>query len=934
MRIELPELCLVALIGASGSGKSSFAKTRFKATEVLSSDYFRGLVSDDETDQSATAAAFDSLFYLAGKRLEAGRLTVIDTTNVQKKARDQVLRLAREQNVLAAAIVFDMPPSLCIERNRARPDRNFGPQVVQNHMRDLRRGIKNLRKEGFRYVYTFTTPDEAAEAEIVRTRLWNDKKDEAGPFDIIGDVHGCYDELCALLEKLGYVLDRAACKARPPENRRAVFLGDLCDRGPKNAETLRLVMNMTDAGGALCVPGNHDVKLLRRLRGADVKLTHGLDITVLQLERESPEFLDRAAAFLDGLVSHYVFDRGRLVVSHAGLKEAWQGRSSGRVREFCLYGETTGETDEFGLPVRLNWAGEYRGKALVVYGHVPSREPRFLNNTACIDTGCVFGGSLSAYRYPEGEVVSVEAAREYYAPVKPLDYNSNTISPGMAGLPGMEARPKPADPLSAASLSAASLSAASLSAASLSPLPGAQSPPGVEDLPFIDDLLGRLCIQTRLRRNIVVEEESGAAALEIISRFSANPRWLIYLPPTMSPCKTSSLPEFLEHPREALEYYRKAGLNRLVCEEKHMGSRAVIVLCRGPKTAADRFGVKDGSAGIIYTRTGRHFFDPPGAASGASAKAGAKTEAKTGAAGTEEAILERLRAVLDRSGFWEQFTSDWVCLDTEILPWSAKARSLLLEQYAPVGRSGRDGLAAGIAALKQALARGPAEALPDMPSAAPDKHDKAPASMSIAETLERFEGRGECLNRYTEAYRHYCRRVSSVEDYRIAPFHILATEGKVWNGENHLDHLETIRRYMTGTDPLFITTGHLAFDLAGEEALATDWWLRLTSSGGEGMVVKPLDFIARRGTELLQPAVKCRGREYLRIIYGPEYSAPEKLERLRRRSLAKKGRLALAEFALGMESLERFIRGEPFHRVHECVFAILALENEAVDPRL
>jgi protein phosphatase len=897
VRIELPELCLVALIGASGSGKSTFAKNHFKTTEVLSSDYFRGLVSDDETDQSATAAAFDSLFYIAGKRLEAGKLTVIDATNVQKKARDEILRLAKEQNVLAAAIIFDMPQPLCLERNKARQDRNFGAHVVQDHIRELRRSIKHLKKEGFRFVYTFTTPDEAA--EIVRTKLWNDKKDETGPFDIIGDVHGCYDELCTLLEKMGYTVDRAGGAALPPANRRAIFLGDLCDRGPKSAEALRLAMNMSEAGTALCIPGNHEVKLLRKLRGADVQLTHGLDSTVSQLERESPEFIERVSAFLDGLVSHYVLDRGRLVVSHAGLKEAWQGRSSGRVRSFCLYGETTGETDEFGLPVRLEWAGEYRGRALVVYGHIPSREPRFLNNTVCIDTGCVFGGSLSAYRYPEAEVVSVAAAREYYAPVKSLDYDSNTVpsveaSSAGAGLPPEISRTKPASP----------------------PLPG------VENLPDIEDVLGRLNIQTRLYRNIVIGEESSAAALEIMSRFSADPRWLIYLPPTMSPCKTSSLPEFLEHPAEAFAYYREAGIAQLVCEEKHMGSRAVMVLCRNPETALNRFGVPDGSRGIIHTRTGRHFFDPSDSV----------TEV-----GIEGAILERLRAVLEHTGFWEQFATDWVCLDTELMPWSAKARALLLEQYAPAGRAGRDGLAAGIAALKQAI-RGPAMGStvewPDTPSE--KQHGSPPVSMNIVATLEQFEQRRRCLDRYTEAYRRYCWTVSSVEDYRIAPFHILATEGKVWNDENHLYHMETIKRYMTGTDPLFIATNYITADLDNKRSVTdtTDWWLGLTGSGGEGMVVKPLNFIACRRRELLQPAVKCRGQEYLRIIYGPEYTESEKLQRLRNRSLTKKRRLALAEFALGQESLERFVRREPFHRLHECVFAVLALENEVVDPRL
>ncbi|MDR2607187.1 MAG: hypothetical protein LBC57_02250, partial [Treponema sp.] len=575
-------------------------------------------------------------------------------------------------------------------------------------------------------------------------------------------------------------------------------------------------------------------------------------------------------------------------------------------------------------------------------------------------TGCVFGGSLSAYRYPEAEVVSVAAAREYYVPAKPLDYDSNAVSGGISTRPAAMNGDTAAG--NAVSSSGDTVSAAAGSGAVNDRLEKAQpnSPaasfPGIENLPAIEDVLGRLNIQTRLHHSIVIGEESSAAALEIMSRFSADPRWLIYLPPTMSPCKTSSLPEFLEHPAEAFEYYRKAGIARVVCEEKHMGSRAVIVLCRNQETALDRFGVQDGSRGIIYTRTGRHFFDPSETLVNAGATAAAT-------AGTERAILERLGNVLDRSGFWEEFSTGWVCLDTELMPWSAKARSLLLEQYAPTGRAGRDGLAASIAALKQAIqvppekstglsVSSPVKELPDLPPDAPSVKQPAvlppesvpsekqrggpPVDMNIAAVLEQFEGRRECLGRYTEAYRRYCWTLSSVEDYRIAPFHILATEGKVWNDENHCCHMETIKRYMTGADPLFIATNHIAVDLDNKEsvAAATDWWLGLTGSGGEGMVVKPLDFIARRGTELLQPAVKCRGREYLRIIYGPEYTESKKLERLRKRSLTKKRRLALAEFALGQESLERFVRREPLHRLHECVFAVLALENEAVDPRL
>jgi len=869
MKIEIPELCLVAMIGASGSGKSSFAKKHFKATEVLSSDYFRGLVSDDESDQSATEAAFESLYYICCKRLERGRLTVIDATSVQQFARKKIIDIARSHDMLPVAIVFDMPEDLCIERNRTRPDRNVGPQVVKKHVRDLTRNLRNLQKEGFRYVHILHSQEEVDSVEIVRTKLWNDKRDESGPFDIIGDIHGCYDELTELLEKLQYDVDRKSHTAVPPVGRRAIFLGDLCDRGPANASVLHMVMNMVESGAALCVPGNHDVKLLRKLRGNDVKLTHGLDLTVKELEQEPQWFIDKTIQFLEGLVSHYVLDQGKLVVSHAGLCEKFHGRSSGRVRGFCLYGDTTGETDEFGLPVRRNWAEEYRGKALVVYGHIPSAQTQSLNNTICIDTGCVFGGKLTSYRYPEGELIEVPAKREYYAPAKPLNYNAAITANGC-------------------------------------------------NEPDIADVLGKRRVSTRMYRETAISEEASSLTLEIMSRFSANPRWLIYLPPTMSPSGTSKLDSFLEHPLEAFDYYKKHGVSKIICEEKHMGSRAVIVLCRNGETAKTRFGINGDSPpqdvpGIIYTRTGRHFF--------------------TGAEKAhEQAILIRLQTALNNSGFWDAFSTDWVCLDTELMPWSAKARALILEQYAPTGTAGRGGLAKAVSALTAAKMSYNGSNISDIKI-----ESGTPGDMNIATVLEDYRIRLECLERYTEAYRRYCWPVSSVDDYRIAPFHILATEGKVWHDENHLRHLTVIRDYITsGGDPIFIATNHLTADLNDDAsvAAAVDWWLNLTNSGGEGMVVKPLDFTASDKNAILQPAVKCRGREYLRIIYGPDYTTTAHLDRLRKRSLRRKQELALSEFALGMESLERFVNKESFYRVHECVFAVLALENETVDPRL
>ena len=414
--LAIPDLSLVALVGPSGCGKSTFARAHFRPTEILSSDFFRGLVSDDENDQGATRAAFESLHFVAARRLEYGRLAVIDATNVQPEARAPLVALAREHDVMAVAIVLNIPEELCRARDEERTERNVGPDVIRVQAERMRQSLRVLQGEGFRRVHVLNTPEEVAAVRIVREPLPPDRRGDHGPFDIVGDVHGCADELEALLALLGYSPgDDGAW--RHPAGRRLVFLGDLVDRGPRVPDVLRIAMATVGAGAGLCVPGNHDAKLVRALRGKNVKLLHGLDRSMAQLDEETPEFRRRVAAFLDGLPSHYVLDGGRLVVAHAGLKEHMQGRESGRIREFALYGDTTGEVDELGLPVRLDWAADYRGRAAVVYGHTPMAAPVWVNDTINIDTGCVFGGRLSALRWPEQEVVSVPA-RERYAETK------------------------------------------------------------------------------------------------------------------------------------------------------------------------------------------------------------------------------------------------------------------------------------------------------------------------------------------------------------------------------------------------------------------------------------------------------------------------------------------------------------------------------------
>jgi protein phosphatase len=389
-----------------------------------------------------------------------------------------------------------------------------------------------------------------------------------------------------------------------------------------------------------------------------------------------------------------------------------------------------------------------------------------------------------------------------------------------------------------------------------------------------------------------------------MSRFAANPKWLIYLPPTMSPCETSDQDGFLEYPTEAFSYFRSNGVAQVVCEEKHMGSRAVLVVCRDEQTALERFGIV-GEAGIVYTRTGRRFF--PDSA-------------------IEVQFLARIRAAMEASGFWSQFNTSWACLDCELMPWSAKAQELLRSQYAAVGAAGRAALPKAVAALQQAADRLGSET----------SSGQSTYSSDVDEILGRFQNRGKAIDRFVTAYREYCWPVKSIDDLKLAPFHLLATEGKVHAAQDHVWHMETLAAICRHDPALLVTTPFKVIDLGDSESEATGvrWWLELTGRGGEGMVVKPFQFIASGSKGLIQPAVKCRGREYLRIIYGPEYTFPENLSRLRKRGLATKRSLALREFALGVEGLERFAKFEPLRHVHECVFGVLALESEPVDPRL
>ena len=1164
--IQIPDFAVVVLVGTSGSGKSTFARTHFKPTEILSSDAFRGLVSDDENEQAATTDAFDALHYVAKIRLRNRKLVVIDATNVQEDARKPLLHLAKSQDCLAVAIVLNVPEWVCAERNALRPDRQFGTHVIRNQSRNLRQSLQNLKREGFRYVFALGEA-QIANAVIERTPLWTDRRAEPGPFDIIGDVHGCYDELTELLTLLNYAPDTENGTEngvwRHPLGRRVAFVGDLVDRGPKVVETVRLVQRMMAAGTALCVPGNHDMKLMRALSGKNVTVSHGLADSLAQIEAlpegERETFKTEYIAWADSLVSHLWLDGGALCVAHAGMKEAYIGRASGRVRDFALFGETTGETDEFGLPVRSAWASDYRGKTSVVYGHTPVPAAQWLNNTLNLDTGCVFGGALTALLWPEKEIVSVAAKQTYAEPIRPFlpakapaalereatettlltlaarhiearkvgaeavrnKHRLQSDADKYAGIAGeLERKAQAAEEAGNAELAAkfrkekanyertvaeiepllvdatnkanlvlraildaenqlrllaehANVTLPDFDAALDSEVAKTDAPaldPEIDaiiddslremkedqiknrelavevitaknnlqaevdrndrmelkllekiqeaatkddkreiaalleekkrlnliqdkmridlekaiadteaikaamrdeeerlrirasealsmkarlrhaemqkrtitaidsfdlmklelareleklqarladreaseaarqafapqpasaqwehdELLRAEDVLGKRLVETRLMGNVTIPAANSAAALEAVSRFAVEPRWLIYLPPTMSPCETAPEGEpLLERPEEAFAYFRSQGVERVICQRKHMGSRAVIVICRDEEAARVRFGQKTGSGiiGQIYTRTGRHFFDEPEWNSG---------------------LLAEMARAMTTANFWEEFATDWACFDCELMPWNAKAQGLLREQYAPVGAA-QLALTAAIAATEAGRARG----------------------LDLGALPEILTQRKDDVSRYADAYARYCWNVRGVEDIRIAPFHLLATEGRTHTDRPHDWHIETLSALAAQSENLLATESRIVETRdADSQAEGIAWWRELTDAGGEGMVVKPLEWIVRGPKGLVQPALKARGREYLRIIYGPEYTEPENLARLRLRGLGGKRSLALREFALGIEGLERFARKEPLRRVHECAFGVLALESEPVDPRL
>jgi protein phosphatase len=412
--LRISPSALVVLIGPTASGKSSFAAKHFKATQIISSDTCRALIADDEADQEASRDAFRLFHRIISERLKRGLLTVADSTALTLHARSELLRLAMLYNRPTFAIVFSVQPEIQRQWNQQR-HRHVPAHVLTEHRQMIQQTIHVICNEGFNQLTILRSPQEIDRVQIRIGAYFPDQ--DHGPFDLIGDVHGCYHELTALLTKLGYT--QQGVTWTHPERRCLIFVGDVADRGPANIQVWQLILNLVDTGNALLVPGNHDNKLMRWLMGHPVRMGRGLDRTIAEIEAlpmvERHSLRERILTILRSTQSYLILDNGKLIVTHAGIRDEMIGRWDRQVNSFCLYGDVAG-FEKDGLPIRRNWAADRNVSAqspLIVYGHVVVDEPAFINETVDIDTGCCFGGSLTALRYPERTFVSIDAQRVY-----------------------------------------------------------------------------------------------------------------------------------------------------------------------------------------------------------------------------------------------------------------------------------------------------------------------------------------------------------------------------------------------------------------------------------------------------------------------------------------------------------------------------------------
>ncbi|MGM0845102.1 MAG: polynucleotide kinase-phosphatase [Bacillota bacterium] len=864
MEVVLPYAGIVLLVGPSNSGKSTLLKSfvdkkQLLSSEVISSDDFRVLVSDSEfidwkqkandvSDalydqyQKISSEAFSLMDNLIESRCRLNKLTIVDATHLHPDDRKRYIAIAKNNHVPITAIILDVEQNILLQRDELR-DNPRGKRRIKQQYQVFKREKRFIKKEGYHASYFIQHPDE-----IELSRHYNNpiELDVDKGIDIIGDIHGCFDEMIVLLGKLGYERNDEDYFIHP-EGRKFLSLGDVMSRGPKSLETMQFFLRHVNEGLAYMIDSNHGWKIARWLDGRKVTLNHGDEFVEKELkqfqeqhgEEQTAELKRQLKEFLLGAPSHYVVTKKgvpTLVCTHAGIKDEFIGKQSHDVSDFCRYGDTAG-LDEGGKPIRKDWTIDHKSSTLILWGHDPKPKPLIINNTINIDQGVVFGGELTALRYPEKEFVSVKAKEDY----------SGTDSNPLKELEKKRLNP-----------------------------------------PNIAKFINGYSVLAEDIGEIRIPKENVLSSLDAVSHYTVPIEELVYIPPTMSPApRPSALEDYLEHPREVIEYYRSMGVEKMVAEKKHMGSRGILMLFNNKESGLKYVGCE--TLGVIYTRSGRRFFHGE----------------------VESEILQRLNDGLNQHNYFHKYQTDYVLLDAEIMPWNLKAKELISSQYAHVSEN---------AILDRTMIK--------------SKLEKAVHSNEELEAwLAQYDDKLHNALVFKEVFQKYCWDIEDINGIQIAPFHVLAHSNETFFDKPHTWHMEKNREFAEMAE-LFVETEYMVIEDSSSEETVINWWETITSDGHEGIVIKPETFLSKSQGKLIQPAIKVRGRKYLHIIYGMDYLLPANLDRLKKRNVSKKQKLALKEFSLGLEGIRRFVNGESIERVHECVLGTLAMESDPVDPRL
>lgn len=861
MKIILPYAGIVLLIGPSNSGKSTLLKQlvdkgQVLPSEIISSDEYRVRVSNVEfidwahrwkdvseslydEYQRISAEAFSLMEATIEARCRLNKITFVDATHLYPDDRKRYIELAKKHHVPVVSLVLDVDQELLLLRDKNRENPRGSKRIKQQYQ-VFKREKRFIKKEGYFATYFITVTNEV---EVTRANSNATHLEVENGIDIIGDIHGCYEEMIQLLEQLGYEKNAQELYVHP-EGRKFLSLGDIMSRGPESLKTMSFFLRHVKEKLAYMIDSNHGWKIARWLEGKNVTLNHGDELVAREFEQyEHLDDIDRLKEelkeFLLKAPSHYVLTKNgipTLVCTHAGIKDEFIGKQSDDISDYCRYGDHEG-VDDTGRPIRKDWTIHHKTSILIVWGHDPKPKPLVINNTINIDQGVVFGGELTAFRYPEKKFVAVQAKEDY--------------SKGQNN-PLIELKKKRLNP------------------------------------PNIAKFIDGFSVLTGELGKVEIPKQYALASIDTVSHYTVPIEELVYIPPTMSPTPaTSSLEYYLEHPKEAIDYYRNMGIERMVAQKKHMGSRGILFLFRDIEVGRKYVGRE--TLGVIYTRTGRRFFD-------------IETEGK---------VLARINKSLTNSDYFNKYHTEFILLDAEIMPWNLKAKELISSQYAHVAEN---------AILDRSILKGRIE------NAIENNGD-------LARWLNEYDEKLTNALVFKEVFQKYCWEINEIDQIQIAPFHLLAHSHETYFHKPHTWHMEMNREYAL-MDKLFVETEYMVIDDDASEEEVIRWWEDMTADGHEGIVIKPETFISKSKGRLIQPAIKVRGRKYLHIIYGMDYLQPENLTRLKKRNIGKKQKHALKEFALGVEGIERLVNGESIERVHECVLGTLSMESDPVDPRL